>query len=402
VEVLSASQVTRYLRDLVTLDPVLHDVWVRGEVSNTTRSARGHVYWTLKDGTAQLPCAMFRQQAVFQPVQPQNGLQLLAHGRVDVYEAGGKCELIVDAIEAQGAGALYMAFEALKRKLEAEGLFDPARKRPLPARPLCIGLITSPTGAVLHDIVSVLSRRWPRAELLVAPAQVQGSAAAATIVKAFDRLEQIERVEVIVLARGGGSIEDLWPFNEEVVARRIAAATRPVISAVGHETDVTVADFVADVRAPTPSVAAEIVAPAIQDDIDALQALYAHIVDAALADVASRRQALQALEHRLALRTPVADVQRARQQLDVLERALAAQAALRLAGWRQHVASGQRQLALVDPRGVLQRGYAMVRRPAGGPVVTDAASVTAGDPLEVTLASGSLGVRVERVEAAGG
>ena len=273
MQIVGVAELTHYLKELFTLDPVVSDIWVRGEVSNVSRPSSGHIYWTLKDGSAQLRCVMFRREALFQAVLPENGIELLVHGRLDVYEAAGTYQLYADLLERQGIGLLYAQFDALKRRLEAEGLFAAERKRPLPERATCIGLVTSPSGAVLHDIISVLGRRWPHAELILAPAQVQGKEAAPAICQALAWLSRLPQVQVAILARGGGSIEDLWAFNEESVARSIAACPVPVISAIGHDTDYTIADFVADLRAPTPSAAAELVAPSIEEDRAALASL---------------------------------------------------------------------------------------------------------------------------------
>jgi exodeoxyribonuclease VII large subunit len=393
VRILGVAEVTRYLKEMLLLDPVVGDIWVRGEVSNVSRPASGHVYWTLKDGTTQLKCIMFRREALFQAVQPEAGMDLLAHGRIDVYESAGAYQLYVDLLERQGIGALYARFEALKRQLEAEGLFAAERKRPLPERPRRIGLVTSASGAVLHDVISVLGRRWPHAELVLAPATVQGQEAAPSICRALECLGRLDGVGVVIIARGGGSLEDLWAFNEEAVARSIAASSVPVISAVGHETDFTIADFVADLRAPTPSAAAELVAPSIDDDRLAVTELRARLADAAEAKLADERQRLADLRRQLAMRAPLAQIRRARQHLDEIDSALRFRVTTRLAADRRRLESLRRQQALLDPLGTLQRGYAIVRRAADGSLVTSPQQTATDDILEIQLAGGHLPVR---------
>lgn len=395
MRILGVADLTRYLKELLALDPVVGDIWVRGEVSNLSRPASGHVYWTLKDGAAQVRCVMFRREALFQAVQPEHGMELLAHGRIEVYESAGTYQLYVDLLERQGVGLLYARFEALKRRLEAEGLFAAERKRALPPRPARIGLVTSPSGAVLHDIVSVLGRRWPHAELLLAPAPVQGRDAAPAICQALAGLSRLDGLEVVIVARGGGSLEDLWAFNEESVARGIAACPVPVVSAVGHETDYTIADFVADLRAPTPSAAAELVAPSIEEDQAALDDLRRRLDTLARARIAAERGRVDHLRRGLAVHAPLAEIRRARQQLDDLDTAMRYRLEARLVAERRRVAHLARQLALLDPRGTLQRGYAIVRRAADGAVVTAPDQAAPGTTLDVQVAGGRLPARVE-------
>jgi exodeoxyribonuclease VII large subunit len=398
VQILGVADVTRYIKELFLLDPVVGDIWVRGEVSNVSRPASGHIYWTLKDGAAQLKCVMFRREALFQAVQPEAGSEVLAHGRIDVYESAGAYQFYVDLLERQGIGVLYARFEALKRRLEAEGLFAAERKRPLPERPKRIGLVTSPAGAVLHDVISVLGRRWPHAELIVAPTRVQGQEAAAEICRALACLAQLDSVAVIIVARGGGSIEDLWAFNEETVARGIAACAVPVISAVGHETDFTIADFVADLRAPTPSAAAELVAPSIDDDRLQLAELTTRMVGAAEGKLADHRQCLNSLRGRLATHAPLAQIRRERQQLDEIDAGLRYRLQSRLASDRRRLHSVQRQLDLLDPLGTLQRGYAIVRRTSDGAIVTSPQQVAAEETLDMHVAGGHIPARVLRTD----
>ncbi|RLC60253.1 MAG: exodeoxyribonuclease VII large subunit, partial [Chloroflexota bacterium] len=257
----TVSQLTGYIRRLIEDDPELSDVWVEGEVSNFSRASSGHCYFTLKDAGSQIGCVMWRSVAKVQDYLPVGGDLVLAHGRVGVYEAGGRYQLYVDQLRPAGVGDLYRQFELLKARLEAEGLFAPERKRPLPRFPRRIGVVTSPSAAALRDILNVLGRRYPLAEVLLAPTPVQGDDAPPQIVAAIEALNGRDDVDIIIVARGGGSLEELWAFNDERVARAVAASRIPVICGVGHETDFSLADFAADVRAPTPSAAAELVAP---------------------------------------------------------------------------------------------------------------------------------------------
>ena len=268
------------------------DVWVSGEVSNLRVAGSGHLYFTLKDETAQLRAVCFRNQARYLKFKPQDGLAVIARGRLSVYEARGEYQLYVEFIEPAGVGALQLAFEQLKQKLAAEGLFDPARKKPLPVLPHLIGVVTSPTGAVIRDILRILRRRFPNINVQIYPVKVQGEGAAQEIVQGVEHFNRRTAVDVIIVARGGGSLEDLWAFNEEVVARAIAASKIPVISAVGHETDFTIADFVSDLRAPTPSAAAELVVHRKQDFAAEIDARARHLKQMVRLKLSEVRQVL--------------------------------------------------------------------------------------------------------------
>lgn len=257
----TVQEVNAYLRELMESDPTLQDIWVQGEVSNLSIPRSGHMYFTLKDAQATLRCVMWRSQVARLTYLPQDGDQVEIHGSISVYEAGGQYQLYADQIRPIGEGLLYQEFNRLKQKLQDEGLFDPERKRPVPYSPQTVGIVTSPTGAALRDMLNTLRRRYPLVEVVLSPTAVQGDAAPDEIVAALQRLNQVVQPDVILVARGGGSIEDLWAFNEEQVARAIAASIAPVICGVGHETDFTIADFVADLRAPTPSAAAELATP---------------------------------------------------------------------------------------------------------------------------------------------
>ena len=263
----SVTDLTRYLRELLESDELLQDVWVQGEVSNLSRPASGHLYLTLKDDSASLRCVMWRNAVLRQGFVPRDGDAIQVHGAISIYEAGGQYQLYADIFRPAGEGALFQEFLRLKALLETEGLFDPQRKRPIPSRPRCIGIVTSPTGAALQDMLNTLKRRYPLVEVVLAPTPVQGDAAPLGIITALHDVVRVANPDVIILARGGGSIEDLWAFNDERVARAIAASPVPVITGVGHETDFTIADFVSDLRAPTPTAGFHVChhRPKIQD-----------------------------------------------------------------------------------------------------------------------------------------
>src|SRR5215216_1741912 len=298
MQILTVSQLNIYLRELLDADEIVRDIWIEGEVSNFVRASSGHCYFTLKEGEAQIKSACWRSSVARIPAMPSNGDAVLAHGRVASYEAGGQIQLYVDMIRPAGVGLLYARFEELKARLETEGLFDLSRKRELPPLPTRIGIVTSRTGAALQDILKVLRRRYPLAEVIIAACQVQGAGAAETVVEALYTLYE-QNVDVIIVARGGGSIEDLWTFNEEIVARAVFASPVPLISGVGHETDTTIIDYVADLRAPTPSAAAELVAP----DLEELRSDFALLSDQLVLSLERRLErhhtALQELRRRL-------------------------------------------------------------------------------------------------------
>src|SRR5256714_7743190 len=309
-------ELAAYLRELLENDEELHDCWVAGEVSNASQAGSGHYYFTIKDQDSQLRCVLFRNDAMWQTVLPENGAAMVAHGYVSVYEATGNLQFYVDMLQAEGKGALFMAFERLKAMMDAQGLFAEDRKRALPEMPRRIGIVTSPQAAALQDILNVLGRRYPLADVVLSPTQVQGESAPrqiATAITALNLLEGDEAVDVIIVARGGGSLEELWAFNEEVVARAVFASRGPVVSGVGHETDTTIIDYVADLRAPTPSAAAELVAPDIAELASAITQLHENL-DAAMARrIMDARFGLDGLQQRLVQQSPAARLGRDRQ-----------------------------------------------------------------------------------------
>jgi len=350
---LSVSELTRYLRALMENDEVLRNVWVTGEVSNFSRPSSGHLYFTLKDSGAALRCVVWRSTAMRIRFGVQNGLAIEAHGAVSLYERDGQYQLYVDAIRPAGEGLLFQEFMRLKTRLESEGLFDPERKRPIPARPRCIGIVTSPTGAALQDMLNTLRQRYPLAEVVVSPCSVQGDLAPGEIVAAMRAVCRQAQPDLLILARGGGSLEDLWAFNSEEVVRAVVAAPVPVITGIGHETDFTLADFAGDLRAPTPTGAAVLATPDRTDLQSELYGLTAQLNSTMLMAVEYRQQDLDSFHQRLERASPTGWIRTERQQLDEwLERSLrASQHSLQLR--KAHLQGINSRLAAVNPAAIL-------------------------------------------------
>lgn len=393
MHIFSISDLTGYIGEMLDADPILSDVWVEGEVSNWSRAASGHCYWTLREGDAQLQTVCWRQQALKQPRLPTNGDQVLVHGRVSFWPVSGKLQLYVDLIRPAGIGLLHAQVEALKQRLESEGLFDPGRKRPIPALPRRIGVVTSPTGAALRDILSVLRERWPLCEVVLAPAVVQGEQAPESIVEALYNLYGVE-LDVIIVARGGGSIEDLWAFNDEVVVRAVFASPVPVITGVGHETDTTVVDYVADLRAPTPSVAAAYATPNVGVLRNELLGLVTVLHTTMTQRLDGARDELEHTRRHIGRLSPHLRLQHDRQLLAQTRARLERNAATTFTLQRLRLDHLRQQLETLNPRATLARGYAVVRG-ADGTVVLDPATVTDGDTLVLELRDGLLGARAE-------
>lgn len=429
----SVTELTGAIRGL--LSDHFTDIWVAGEISGTRVPASGHYYFTLKDEGAQLKAVCYKMTARYLKFKPQDGIAVLARGRIDIYDARGEVQLVVEAIEPQGHGALQLAFEQVKKKLAAEGLFDHARKRPLPALPSRIGIVTSPTGAVIRDILQILERRFPGRHVRIYPAQVQGEGAAEQVVAGIDYFSASAWAEVVIVARGGGSLEDLWTFNEERVARAIASCSVGVISAIGHETDFTIADFVADLRAPTPSAAAELVIRTRQSLYDVLEADATKLTQAARLNIAMRARALQRISvdqstlHRGIgrrmqrideLEYQMRDVVRATidrrkktldrmraglSQLDVRLNFAAARRRiessdsrirqsirLRMSAARGSLSPLQAHLAQLSPLKILDRGYAIVENK--GRIVKTPADAPADSEVSIRIAQGRLRGRI--------
>lgn len=390
----SVTDLTRYLRQLLENDRQLQDIWVLGEVSNFSRPSSGHIYFTLKDETSSLRCVMWRTAVIRQAFIPRDGDAVEVHGSLGIYEISGTYQLYADLIRPTGEGILYQEFLRLKARLEAEGLFDPARKRPIPRWPQRIGIVTSPTGAALRDILNTIRRRYPLVEVTLAPTPVQGEEAPGGIVAALKALNRLVEPDVILLARGGGSIEDLWAFNDEGVARAIVASQAPVISGVGHETDFTISDFAADLRAPTPTAAAELATPHQSDLRQAIRDLLERLERGAAARLALPRWQLNELDRRLLMVSPAAQLRTDRQRLDELSHSsqVAVLHSLRLQ--RERLLGLKQRLDGLSPQAVLRRGYAIVQHPDGR-LVQRVVQVSPGDPLKVRVSDGDFGVRVE-------
>ena len=390
--ILTVSAVTAYLRQKLEADLTLQDLWLEGEISNWKLAASGHIYFTLKDAGASLRCVIWRSQAGRLVYLPQrDGEAVLAHGRISVYEAGGNYQFYVDNLEPLGQGALYAEFERIKARLAAAGLFDAALKQPLPPFPRAIGVVTSPAGAALRDILNVLRRRFPLAQVIVAPTPVQGEDAPPQIVAALQAISR-QPVDVVILARGGGSLEDLWAFNDERLARAIAACPVPVITGVGHEVDFTIADFVADVRAPTPSAAAELATPDRAELARLVFSQQTALVEATGQIVAAARSRLKNSEWALARLSPQAQLDNSRQQVDTLLGRANRTWHHFLSLQRERLKTVAAQLATLDPTATLTRGYAIVQK--GQTVVSQTGQVELGDEIVVQVSDGQFGARV--------
>ena len=435
--VYTVSEITRDVRAI--LEAAFETAWIEGEISNFRLAASGHAYFVLKDDKAQIKCVLFRGQRVGMKFTPEDGDQILLLGRVTVYEARGDYQVIVEAIEPKGLGALQKAFEQLKEKLAKEGLFDESRKKPLPEMPWKIGIVTSPTGAAIRDIINVIRRRNPKTSMLLYPAKVQGEGSAEEIARGIEELNKRKDIDVLIVGRGGGSIEDLWAFNEEVVARAIANSKIPVVSAVGHEIDYTIADFVADLRAPTPSAAAELVVPKLNDIVQDLQYLTNQMIERMEEDIEDYRERLRYLIDRRFFREPRRILEAPAQRLDemgqrllrgldqwvlvkrgnLIQRVhrlfqaspqkivsalserrvdLVARLVRRLASQinlkKEKLDGVAKSLNALSPLNVLDRGYSITTK--SGKAVTSSKQVNKGDTLRIRLAKGQLDATVDK------
>jgi len=393
---LSVTQLTQYLRDLLDRDELLSDVWVAGEVSNFSRPSSGHLYFTLKDSNAALRCVVWRSTAMRIRFGIQNGLAVEAHGAISIYERDGQYQLYVDAVRPAGEGLLFQEFVRLKNRLEAEGLFDAERKRSVPERPGRIGIVTSPTGAALQDMLNTLRSRYPLAEVVVSPCSVQGELAPDEIVKAIWAVCAVAQPDVVIIARGGGSLEDLWAFNDERVVRAIVDCPVPVITGIGHETDFTLADFAADLRAPTPTGAAVQATPDRADLLAELYGLQMRLNSAITGSLAAFRMEFDALAQRLGRASPARRIQNERQQVDDLQqrgvRVMRHALQLRAA----HLNGLTNRLEALNPASILRRGFALVQR-ADGTRVHSTGEVQVGESIDVHLHDGKLTSRIERI-----
>ena len=398
LEILTVSQVNRYIKGAMDRDGLLSGLLVRGELSNYKMYPSGHHYFTLKDGEGALRCVMFRGDAVRLRFRPENGMQVVAGGRITVFPRDGQYQLYCVSLTPERAGELYLAFEQLKDKLSREGLFDPAGKKHLPPYPGCIALVTSPAGAAVRDMIRILGRRWPMARVLVVPVRVQGEGAAEEIASAIDYVNYYRLADLIITGRGGGSMEDLWAFNEEAVARAIFRSDLPVISAVGHEPDVTIADFVADARASTPSNAAELAVPDRRELSAALEQTARRLEQGVERPLARARQALSRLERSRALAGPEGLVQDRRMLLDYHGARLSHAMERCALGERERLGRLSAALDALSPLKVLGRGYAIARKEDGA-VISSVRSVQPGEEFSLRLRDGSLRCGVKERES---
>jgi len=393
---LSVSQLSRYLRELMDSDEILRDLWVQGEISNMSRPSSGHIYFTLKDASSALKCVVWKTTAMRLPLILQSGMAVEVHGAVSVYERDGQYQLYVDAVRMSGEGALYQEFMRLKARLDAEGLFDPERKREIPERPRRVGIVTSPTGAALQDMLNILRRRYLLVEVLLSPAPVQGDEAPPALVDAIRRLNEIHDVDVILLARGGGSLEDLWAFNDERVVRAVADSRVPVITGVGHETDFTLCDFAADLRAPTPTAAAELCTPDQGELRDELAALSTRLTYALQGGVSQAWTDLVDARHKLENLSPLWMVRSDRQRLDEMSNRIESAWHAETRFRRSQTQSLQNRLAALNPFAVLKRGYAMVTDASGG-VVSSVNQVSEKEILDIKFSDGGVKSQVTAI-----
>jgi exodeoxyribonuclease VII large subunit len=397
MRIVDVDEISNYIQTLFDADPLLDNLWVRGEVSNARRSASGHWYFTLKSASSQLRCALFKNALPLIEHNPADGDMVIANGRISSYPAFGTYQLYVDQIIDAGEGLLQLQLEELRKRLEQEGIFEESRKRPIPEYPHRIAVVTSPTGSVWHDIQDIMRRRYPLGELLLAPAIVQGDSSPASLIAAIDSVIADGRAEVIIIARGGGSIEDLWAFNDERVIRAIYRCPIPVVSAIGHETDVTLCDMVADLRAPTPSAAAEIVAPHIREYVQHLQSRADVLSSLINQQFARERAEVQSCYQRLSRFDPKWSLQQQRMKLDRLADDMQRNLNDRHRSERYRITGLRQKLDLLDPRQLLDRGYAMATDPASGKRVRAAAELRQGSLLGLHFHDGTASVTVDSI-----
>ena len=388
----SVSDVNAYLKNILEADANLQDLWVEGEISNLSRPASGHLYFTLKDSSSSIRCVMWKNRAQLIQTQLADGTAVEVHGTVSVYEQRGQYQLYVDYLRPRGEGALFQEFQRLKVKLENEGLFDPSRKRPIPTWPRRIGIVTSPSGAAFQDMKDTLGRRYPLVEVLLSPTSVQGDGAPGEIVAALDLLYK-SKPDLILIGRGGGSIEDLWAFNDEAVARAVAASPVPVISGVGHETDFTITDFTADLRAPTPTAAAELAVPDQGELRLGITQLRSRVNRSLQNTIADQRWKLETYTNRVAQLSPRAKILDGRQRLDELTGRLGRGIGAYLNISKEQIGSYQARLSALNPESILKRGYAMVTAEDGS-TIYKVGQTKSGQQLQVRVSDGQFEVVV--------
>lgn len=384
---LTVTELNRYIKDLVDINPPLGDIYIKGEISNFKAHSSGHFYFSLKDSDSVLKAVMFRMSASRLGYMPQNGMKVVAHGRISVYERGGEYQLYADSMEPDGVGAMYMALEQLKAKLSAMGLFDESRKKPLPKIPSAVGVVTSPTGAAVRDIINVCTRRFPYARIRVYPALVQGDGAVDSVAAGIEYFNRCGGADVLIVGRGGGSIEDLWAFNSEKVALAVSRSRIPVISAVGHETDVTICDLVADRRAPTPSAAAELAVPETAELKRKFNNVITRETAVLMGRIDAKKKELDRLAASRVLTSPAASFEDRSVTVDRLSDRLARAQNNILEKKTALLKSGAASLSALNPMAVLSRGYGAVFA-ADGSVIKSAGSLSVGDTVKLTLSDG--------------
>ncbi len=393
---LTVTELNQYIKDLIDINPPLSDIYIKGEISNFKAHTSGHFYFTLKDADSALKSVMFRSSAQKMEFMPENGMKVIAHGRISAFVRDGAYQLYADSMEPDGVGALYIAFEQLKRKLESEGLFAPERKKPLPKIPSVVGIVTSPTGAAVRDIINICRRRFPYAKLVLYPALVQGPDAPASVAKGIEYFNQSESADVLIVGRGGGSVEDLWAFNTELVARAAAASEIPLISAVGHETDFTICDFVADRRAPTPSAAAELAVP----DTAELKQKFLNIISRERAvlqrTLEGYRQRLLRSSTSRALLSPMNTIEDRRMAVLALIQRMEPAMQRELEKKRSALASASGTLSALNPMAVLTRGFCATFSPEGK-IVKSVKHINPGDTIAIQMADGTADAVVQSV-----
>ncbi len=396
--ILSVSEVNRYIKEIISCDIVLGNIIVKGEISNFTYHSSGHMYFSLKDETGVIKCVMFKQSASQVKFLPENGMKVIIKGNVSVYERDGVYQLYAADMQPDGIGSLHIAFEQLKAKLLAEGLFDADRKKKLPFLPKTIAVVTSPTGAVFSDIKNVLFRRFPNIELMLFPTAVQGELAANQIVHAIEKLNELNCADVIIVARGGGSLEDLWPFNEEIVARSIYNSVIPIISAVGHETDFTICDFAADLRAPTPSAAAEVVVWEKVILYDRISSIKKQLRNLLLNDLNQKREKYNGIMSSYVFKQPLDRLNQERIGIDSLDRYLKIGLQKNLERMKSRLGLTAGKLDTLSPLTILSRGYSVTVKKTGHNVVKSYKDVLKDDEIEIIINDGVIGCTVNTVQ----
>lgn len=395
-KVYPVSAVNNYVKRVLEKNEILRNIWISGEISNFKRHSSGHLYFTIKDAQGAISCVMFASDAYRLKFRPYEGCQVEAQGQVSLYEAQGKYQFYIHRMEEGGVGDLYRAFEEMKRKLEAEGLFDPACKKSLPFFPGKVGVVTSPTGAAFRDICQIAKRRYPGVSIVLYPAMVQGESAAPTIVKGIQVLDQMEDIDVIIVGRGGGSMEDLWAFNEEIVARAVFEAKTPVISAVGHETDFTICDFVSDMRAPTPSAAAELAVPEVSEIRNRIRTCITRGYVSIDRYVRQMKDTLKMRGRALSLLSPGSIIRDRRLKLDNLSESMKAAVHHEMELRRMMLSRLERQLELSSPLHPLTKGYAMITSEKGD-VVSSVRETKIGENVIIQMADGKIRAQAEEI-----